>query len=133
MSDRDLRERLAAAEQDVRDLHDELVQTNKELMQLTLELEDRVADRTAELKRSNEELERFASVVAHDLRAPLRTVSGFLGLLERHAGKNMDDRAAEYAHYIHDGTERMDRLLKDLLRYARVDKRGGDLAEVSAS
>ena len=130
MKEAELRRRLTESEQAVKDLHDELTQTNKELMQLTLELEDRVAERTAELKRSNEELERFASVVAHDLRAPLRTVAGFLGLLERRLGESRDDRANEFARFIREGTERMDRLLKDLLRYARVGTGADELPDV---
>jgi light-regulated signal transduction histidine kinase (bacteriophytochrome) len=131
MNERALRERLAQAEQAVKDLYDELNQSNKELMQLTLELEDRVAERTSELKRSNEELERFASVVAHDLRAPLRTVAGFLGLLERRVGERADGRTDEYVRFIRDGTERMDRLLRDLLRYAKVGTAAGELPDVN--
>jgi CHASE1-domain containing sensor protein len=58
-----------------------------------------------ELARSNEELERFAFLASHDLQQPLRTVSGFLELLERQQGEKLDDRGREYIHYAR-GTRR---------------------------
>ncbi len=79
-----------------------------------------------ELRSSNEELDQFANTVSHDLREPLRVISGFLGLIERQLRKDDPDM-----HKVHlfigkslDGAARMDRLIADLLSYARVGTRG---------
>ena len=73
-----------------------------------------------ELKRSNEELERFAFLASHDLQQPLRTVSGFLQLLVRQQGDRMDERAREYVDHALRGTKQMSSLIGDLLAYSRV-------------
>jgi len=80
--------------------------------------------RTAELERSNAELERFASVVSHDLRQSLTAVSGFLALLESRFGNEIPDGAAELLGYARDGSDRMHALVEDLLAYARVGHSG---------
>jgi PAS domain S-box-containing protein len=73
-----------------------------------------------ELARSNEELEHFAYVASHDLREPLRTISGFAHLLEQDYGGSLDDTGREYLHFLRDGTARMQRMIADLLAYSRV-------------
>ena len=73
-----------------------------------------------ELARSNEELERFAFLASHDLQQPLRTVSGFLQLLERQKGDQLDERAHEYIDHALRGTKQMSSLIGDLLAYSRV-------------
>ena len=80
----------------------------------------RSVERTAELERSNAELERFASVVSHDLRQSLTAVSGFLALLESRHGAALPPNAAELLGYAREGGERMHALVEDLLAYARV-------------
>jgi signal transduction histidine kinase len=73
-----------------------------------------------ELARSNEELERFAFLASHDLQQPLRTVSGFLELLNRQQGNRLDDRGREYVDMALRGTKQMSALITDLLTYSRV-------------
>src|SRR5262249_45573819 len=73
-----------------------------------------------ELARSNVELERFASVVSHDLRQSLTAVSGFLSLLESRYGAELPDGAGPLLSHARDGGERMHSLVEDLLSYARV-------------
>jgi PAS domain S-box-containing protein len=78
----------------------------------------------ADLARSNDELDRFASVVSHDLRQSLTTVLGFLMLLESRHGGALDDRALSLLVAAREGGERMSALLDDLLAYARVGHSG---------
>jgi signal transduction histidine kinase len=83
-------------------------------------LEQAVAARTEELARSNAELETFASVVAHDLRSPLLTISGYCHLLQEEFEGQFPSEAAEYLEQILCGAMRMDRLIHDLLEYSRA-------------
>jgi len=85
-----------------------------------LDLERAVAQRTEELARSNHELENFASVVAHDLRSPLLTISGYCQLLQEEFGEELHKSAHDYLCQIINGTARMNRLIEDLLEYSRA-------------
>jgi signal transduction histidine kinase len=85
---------------------------------------------TVELKRSNEELERFAFLASHDLQQPLRTVSGFVQLLERQYGEQLDPAAREYIDHALRGTKQMGTLIDDLLAYSRVSRDDRPLAPV---
>jgi two-component system sensor histidine kinase/response regulator len=82
----------------------------------TLELE--LAD--AELRRSNEELRRFASVVSHDLQEPLRMITSYMQLLQRDLGANLTEEQIEYFNFAIEGGRRMSELIQDLLSYSRV-------------
>ncbi|MFV1964199.1 MAG: ATP-binding protein [Pirellulaceae bacterium] len=84
------------------------------------ELEKRVDVRTAELARSNRDLEQFAYSVSHDLQSPLRTVASYCQLLQKRYQGKLDDEADEFLTGAVDGTRRMRRLLDDLLSYSRV-------------
>jgi light-regulated signal transduction histidine kinase (bacteriophytochrome) len=92
--------------------------------------EEAVRRTAAELSRSNRELEQFAYIVSHDLQEPLRSVNGFLGLLQsRHADK-LDSSATEYIHFAEDGAHRMSQLIRDLLEYSRVQTEAREFGEV---
>ncbi|MFL6415041.1 MAG: sensor histidine kinase [Bryobacteraceae bacterium] len=99
-----------------------------EFLTLNEELEGRVAERTSELqstneqlKRSNDDLSRFAHVASHDLQEPLRTVASYAGLLERRYGSKLDGDADLYLRMIVGGAKRMQGQVQDLLRYSRTD------------
>jgi PAS domain S-box-containing protein len=82
-----------------------------------------------ELARSNQDLEQFAHVTSHDLKEPLRMVTGFMTLLNDRYAEKLDAKGEEYIAFAVEATGRMQRLIDDLLTYARVG-RGGVLESV---
>ena len=83
-----------------------------------------------ELKRSNKELEQFASIVTHDLREPLRSVNTAIDYLERTCSESITDDAREIMRSASEGTARMDRLILDLFEYARLSAKKPELRAV---
>ena len=75
-----------------------------------------------ELEQVNRELEAFSSSVSHDLRAPLRSISGFSQLVMEEYGYKLDDTARSYLTYVTEGTKRMSVLIEDLLKLAHVTR-----------
>jgi signal transduction histidine kinase len=77
-------------------------------------------DRVAALSRSNQDLEQFAQVVAHDLKAPLHSISGMAEILERRSEDRLDERSMGAVRHIREGSRRMTDLLDGVLEYSRV-------------
>ncbi len=73
-----------------------------------------------ELERSNNELEQFNYVVAHDLKAPLKTTSGFLDLIKRKDGKNMSQEGLSYLDFVGKGVQRLQEMIEDLLIFSGI-------------
>jgi len=108
---RDVTERKAAEEA--------LGRNAAEIRGLNAALESRVAERTAELAERNRELEALVQSLAHDLRAPLRAIDGFSAILEEEHGGRLDGEGRRHLARVRSSAQRMDRLIQDLLAYAR--------------
>jgi len=93
-----------------------------QIRQLNAELEQRVAERTAELTSANNELESFTYSVAHDLRAPLRHIDAFSNLLHEDFKAALPQEAQHYLANIRKSTGKMSLLVDDLLNLARLGR-----------
>ncbi len=125
---RQLEEKLRALADDRR-CTDLRLDGSDEIAELAIEMDamaNRIVTYTAELERSNTELENFAATVGHDLRAPLRTTATIVGWIDAEAG-SLPDTVLVNLDRVRDQLARMDRMLRDLLRYAQASQVSGPL------
>ncbi|MDD2229340.1 MAG: ATP-binding protein, partial [Candidatus Cloacimonetes bacterium] len=93
-----------------------------EIRQHSTELEQKVEERTKQLTVSNKELETFSYSVAHDLRAPLRTIDGYCNILIDDYGQALEEDAQKLLNTIRETSHRMDTLIKELLELAKLTR-----------
>ena len=120
-----IQERTAELRDNNEKLEMELIERKRaeeEVHILNLELDQRVRDRTAQLEAANKELEAFSYTVAHDLRAPLRHLDGYLELLHRKTEKILDEKSQHYMAVISDSVKRMGILIDDFLSFVRMGR-----------
>ncbi len=99
-----------------------LAEQESEIRRMNADLERRVAQRTEQLEATNRELESFAYAVSHDLRAPLRSLSGFSQLLQENPSGTLDEKSRHYLQRINDASRRMSALIEDLLSLSRISR-----------
>lgn len=112
---------------------EELVQLNSDLDNMQQEIEENkieIEDLKNKLSEQTKEMNQFSYIVSHDLQAPLRTITGFMELLERKYGDKLDGAAKQYIDFAVKGAGKMKKLIFDLLEYSRLSSSALELTEV---
>lgn len=100
----------------------DIVEARKQAASNEKELEKKVAKRTEKLERANKDLEAFSYSVSHDLRTPLRAITGFGQILLEDHGHELGDEGQRLLNIIIDNTEKMATLIDDILSFSRVSR-----------
>jgi PAS domain S-box-containing protein len=114
------------ADEALRNAKEELARTNQDL-------ERKVEERTAKLQETVAELESWSYSIAHDMRAPLRTMHGYSKLLAEEHGPKLEPAARYYLQRIDAATQRLDQYIRDLLDYGKVVRGDLPMAPVDAA
>lgn len=99
-----------------------IIQDINEQRKFEEELKKQVAQSTEELRRSNDDLLHFASVVSHDLREPLRKIKIFNALLRDEKNTDFNEKGQKYISKVDQSAERMNNIIEGILSYSTVDK-----------
>jgi PAS domain S-box-containing protein len=106
-------------------------QAEAAIQKLNAELEERVARRTQQLESANKELEAFSYSISHDLRAPLRAINGFMGMIQEYHASGLTGEGLRLLQVVTNSARRMNELIEDLLAFSRLNRREFQRAEVN--
>ena len=95
----------------------------EEIKRFNHQLEQMVQERTHELELANKELESFSYSVSHDLRAPLRAIHGYMNIFSEEYSSKFDDEARRLTTIIMNNTQKMGRLIDDLLAFSQLGRK----------
>jgi PAS domain S-box-containing protein len=109
-------------EKALRETEARLVHANTELERHARDLENIVAERTARLRETVGDLEAFSYSVAHDMRAPLRAMQGFAGMLQEDESEHLSATGLDYLRRIAASAHRLDLLIRDVLTYSQISR-----------
>lgn len=115
------------------ELAEERVDELKYLGESFAELSQDLQSYIKKLEISNQELEQYAHVIAHDLREPLRMVSSYVGLLARKHTEDFDEVSQEFVEFALSGTKRMDQMIRDVLDYATLPQKLNEINSTPVS
>ena len=117
---------------------EELITANRELKQaeddirkLNDELEQKVIERTAQLESVNKELESFSYSVSHDLRAPIRAINGYTGILMEDYASKFDADGKKVLHSIRHSSKKMGELIDDLLAFSKLGRKQVTVSDIN--
>lgn len=102
----------------------------EEIHRLNRDLELRVRKRTTELEEANKDLEDFVYSISHDLRAPLRSISGFSEIIDRRYKDSLNEEGQHYFDNIIKASRQMGELIDELLKFSRLGRTGIESTEV---
>ena len=109
----------------------------REILELNATLEDKVTQRTADLREAIKDLEAFSYSVSHDLRSPLRAIDGYSNIILEDFEDTLDDEAKHFLSLILKNTTRMSQLIDDLLAFSKtgrapLQKKTTDLGQMAS-